>query len=86
MCSDPNLYTSEDTVTIMGREALFPLMGNIVHFGYNFVGWNTEPDGTGTDYAPGQEIKPYREPLPLCKVGEKRACTITYISIMMRKE
>ena len=79
MCSDPNLYTSEDVVTIMGREELFPLMGNIVHFGYNFVGWNTEPDGTGTDYAPGQEISLTDNLYLYAKWEEKEPVTITYI-------
>jgi len=79
MCSDPNLYTSEDVVTIMGREELFPLMGNIVHFGYNFVGWNTEPDGTGTDYAPGQEISLTDNLYLYAKWEEKEPVTLTYI-------
>lgn len=79
MCSDPNLYTSEDTVTIMDQEALFPLMGNIVRFGYNFVGWNTEPDGTGTDYAPGQEINLTDNLYLYAKWEAKEPVTLTYI-------
>ena len=79
MCSDPELYTSEDTVTIMGQEELFPLLGNIVHFGYNFTGWNTEPDGSGTDYAPGQEINLTDNLYLYAKWEEKEPVTITYI-------
>ena len=79
MCSDPNKYTSEDTVTIMDQEALFPLMGNIVRFGYNFVGWNTEPDGTGTDYAPGQEINLTDNLYLYVKWEAKEPVTLTYI-------
>lgn len=79
MCSDPNLYTSEDTVTIMDREALFPLMGNIVNFGYDFTGWNTEPDGTGTDYAPGQETSLTGNLYLYAKWEEKEPVTLTYI-------
>ncbi|MEY8268015.1 InlB B-repeat-containing protein [Lachnospiraceae bacterium 64-25] len=79
MCSDPNLYTSEDTVTIMDREALFPLMGNIVKFGYDFTGWNTEPDGTGTDYAPGQETSLTGNLYLYAKWEEKEPVTLTYI-------
>jgi uncharacterized repeat protein (TIGR02543 family) len=30
-----------------------PNSGNLVRTGYEFVGWNTEPDGTGTRYLPG---------------------------------
>ncbi len=79
MCSDPNLYTSEDAVTIMDREALFPLMGNIVKFGYNFVGWNTEPDGTGTDYAPGQETSLTGNLYLYAKWEAKEPVTLTYV-------
>ena len=79
MCSDPNLYTSEDIVTIMDQEALFPLMGNIVRFGYNFVGWNTEPDGSGMDYAPGQEINLTDNLYLYAKWEAKEPVTLTYI-------
>lgn len=79
VCSDPNLYTSEDAVTIMDREALFPLMGNIVNFGYDFTGWNTEPDGTGTDYAPGQETSLTGNLYLYAKWEEKELVTLTYI-------
>lgn len=79
MCSDPSLYTSEDVVTIMGQEELFPLMGNIVYFGYNFAGWNTEPDGTGTDYAPGQETNLTDNLYLYAKWEEKEPVTLTYI-------
>ena len=79
MCSDPNKYTSEDTVTIMDQEALFPLLGNIVRFGYNFVGWNTEPDGTGTDYAPGQETSLTDNLYLYVKWEAKEPVTLTYI-------
>ncbi len=79
MCSDPNLYTSEDTVTILDQEALFPLMGNIVNFGYNFIGWNTEPDGTGTDYAPGQETSLTGNLYLYAKWEAKEPVILTYI-------
>lgn len=79
MCSDPNLYASEDAVIIMDREALFPLMGNIVKFGYGFNGWNTEPDGMGTDYAPGQETSLTGNLYLYAKWEEKEPVTLTYI-------
>lgn len=28
----------------------------VTRTGYSFAGWNTEPDGTGKDYAPGQRV------------------------------
>ena len=79
MCSDPDKYTGGDTVTIMDQEALFPLMGNIVRFGYDFVGWNTEPDGSGTDYAPGQEINLTDNLYLYAKWEAKEPVTLTYI-------
>ena len=79
MCSDPDQYTGEDTVTIMDQEALFPLMGNIARFGYDFVGWNTEPDGSGTDYAPGQEINLTGSLYLYAKWEAKEPVTLTYI-------
>ncbi len=79
MCSDPDKYTGGDTVTIMDQEALFPLMGNIVRFGCDFVGWNTEPDGSGTDYAPGQEINLTDNLYLYAKWEAKEPVTLTYI-------
>ena len=79
MCSDPNKYTSEDTVVIMDQAALFPLMGNIVKFGYDFDGWNTEADGTGTDYEPGQETNLTGNLYLYAKWKAKEPVTLTYI-------
>ncbi len=79
MCSDPNKYTSEDTVIIMDQAALFPLMGNIVKFGYDFDGWNTEADGTGTDYDPGQETNLTGNLYLYAKWKAKDPVTLTYI-------
>ncbi|GFI19245.1 internalin-A [Lachnospiraceae bacterium] len=79
MCSDPNKYTSEDTVVIMDQAALFPLMGNIVRFGYDFDGWNTEADGTGTDYEPGQETNLTGNLYLYVKWKAKEPVTLTYI-------
>ena len=63
----------------MDQEALFPLLGNIVRFGYNFVGWNTEPDGTGIDYAPLQEINLTENLYLYAKWEAKEPVTLTYI-------
>ena len=79
ICSDPNRYTSKDTAVIMNQEALFPLMGNIVKFGYDFTGWNTKADGTGDDYAPGQEINLTKNLYLYAKWKAKEPVTLTYI-------
>lgn len=78
-CSDPNDYTSEDTVVIMGEEELFPLMGNLVKFGCDFTGWNTEKDGSGTSYMPGQEISLTDDLFLYAQWQEKDPITLTYI-------
>ena len=79
ICSDPNRYTSKDTAVIMDQAALFPLMGNIVKFGYDFTGWNTKADGTGNDYAPGQEINLTKNLYLYAKWEAKDPVTLTYI-------
>jgi uncharacterized repeat protein (TIGR02543 family) len=45
---DPNEYAEGDTLTVLGNT------GSLEKTGYNFDGWNTAADGTGTDYAPGE--------------------------------
>ncbi len=41
---------------IYGKE--YKLTPNILlRPGYSFIGWNTEPDGSGTDYSDGQKVK-----------------------------
>ncbi|MDE7429274.1 MAG: InlB B-repeat-containing protein [Lachnospiraceae bacterium] len=77
--TDPNRYTSKDAAVIMDQEALFPFMGNIVKFGYDFTGWNTKADGTGTDYAPGQEINLTKNLYLYAKWEAKEPVTLTYI-------
>jgi len=78
-CSDPNDYTSEDTVVIMGEEELFPLMVYLVKFGCDFTGWNTEKDGSGTSYMPGQEISLTDDLFLYAQWQEKDPITLTYI-------
>ncbi len=45
---DPAHYLPEQTVTVLGNP------GNLVREGYDFAGWNTQADGTGTTYTAGQ--------------------------------
>lgn len=79
MCSDPNDYTSADTVSIMGEAELFPLMGNLVKSGCDFDGWNTQADGKGTDYMPGQEINLTGDLYLYAKGKAKDPVTLTYV-------
>ncbi len=47
--TDPNNYGQGQTVTV------FDNTGNLVRTGgYNFAGWNTQADGSGTTYSTGQ--------------------------------
>ena len=75
--SDPDRYTSEDTATIMYREALYSIMGHFINPGYDLVGWNTEPDGSGTDYVEGQEIKLTEDLYLYAKWEVKKPVTVT---------
>ena len=43
--TDSKTYEQGETVTVLGNT------GNLVKVGYTFAGWNTQADGSGTDYA-----------------------------------
>ena len=45
--TDGNTYNITNTVTVLGNT------GSLVKTGYNFNGWNTAANGSGTDYSPG---------------------------------
>jgi uncharacterized repeat protein (TIGR02543 family) len=42
-----------DDIPLGSSVTIDPNSGNLVRTGYEFVGWNTEPDGTGTRYLAG---------------------------------
>lgn len=44
--TDPAFYESSDTVTVVGNTGSLSRTG----FNFTFVGWNTEPDGSGDQY------------------------------------
>ena len=46
--ADGNAYESGDTVTTLTNS------GSLTRTDYKFVGWNTQEDGNGTSYAPGE--------------------------------
>ena len=54
---DPNGGKSslKDMSTKYEANLTLPKSG-VTRTGYSFTGWNTEPDGTGNDYAPGQRV------------------------------
>jgi uncharacterized repeat protein (TIGR02543 family) len=47
---DPAQYTEGQTITISGNT------GGLVKEGFAFVGWNTQPDGSGQSYLPGDNF------------------------------
>ncbi|MCL2838133.1 MAG: InlB B-repeat-containing protein [Oscillospiraceae bacterium] len=47
---DDNDYIAGATVTVLGNVAPTPL----IRTNYNFIGWNTQADGGGTQYAAGE--------------------------------
>ena len=42
------LFSTGDTITVLENS------GNLVRTGYNYIAWNTQANGLGTNYAPGQ--------------------------------
>lgn len=76
---DPNLYISEDTVVVLDKTGIYPYMGNLEKAGYDFVGWNTKKDGTGTDYIGGEEINLTGNTYLYAKWEAKEPVTITFI-------
>lgn len=50
--------------------------GNMGKIGYVFVGWNTEPNGTGEEYKPGDQISLY-ENMKLFAQWERSAYTLS---------
>ncbi len=78
-CFDPEEYTADDRAVIMDAEAVSAYMGTLVKPGYDFAGWNTEADGTGTDYTPGQEISLTGDLYLYAKWEAKEPVTITFI-------
>ena len=63
----------------MDDTAASAYMGTLEKYGYDFAGWNTEPDGTGTDYTPGQEVNLTESLYLYAKWEEKEPVTITFI-------
>ena len=77
--ADPGQYTAADTVSIMDEASLLPFIGSMSKAGYDFAGWNTEADGTGTDYAPGQETSLTDDLYLYAKWEAKEPVTLTFI-------
>lgn len=48
--TDGNTYNITDTVTVLGNS------GSLEKTGYTFEGWNTQADGAGADYYPGDSF------------------------------
>ena len=78
-CFDPDEYTGGDMAVIMDAETVSAYMGTLAKYGCDFAGWNTEPDGTGTDYTPGQEVSMMGNLYLYAKWEEKKPVTITFI-------
>ncbi len=78
-CFDPDEYTSDDKAVIMDDLAVSAYIGTLANAGYDFAGWNTEADGTGTDYLPGQEISLTENLYLYAKWEAKEPVTITFV-------
>ncbi len=69
---DPVSYLSGDKAEILDAGDSF------ARTGYQFVGWNTAEDGTGTDYTPGQQIEIETAGLTLYAKWQKPSYSVTY--------
>ncbi|MGD0277485.1 MAG: InlB B-repeat-containing protein, partial [Syntrophales bacterium] len=49
--TDPTNYAQGQVITVLGNP------GNLVKTNFTFAGWNTASDGSGTNYAQGQQFK-----------------------------
>lgn len=76
---DPNPYTSKDTVVILDKDGIYPYMGTLEKAGCDFAGWNTKKDGTGTDYAGGEEIHLTENTCLYAKWEAKKPVIINFI-------
>jgi uncharacterized protein (TIGR02145 family)/uncharacterized repeat protein (TIGR02543 family) len=47
---DTNKYATGDSIVVLGNS------GNLVKVGFSFAGWNTNADGSGTDYNVGSKF------------------------------
>ncbi|WP_270568139.1 InlB B-repeat-containing protein, partial [Clostridium beijerinckii] len=70
--TDLENYEGNDIVTVLGNT-------DLVKPGYTFVGWNTEADGSGIDYAAGSSLTIGSENVTLyAKWTRNQTYTVTY--------
>ncbi len=53
---DDGTGTMEDQTGVVSNSSVMLMPSNFSRPGYGFIGWNTEMDGTGTNYGPSQTI------------------------------
>lgn len=68
---DPSSYSEGDTVTVLDD-------GDLVRTGYSFSSWNTESDGSGTTYIPGETFFMGSENITLYAVWQVLTYYVTY--------
>ncbi|MFH2034527.1 MAG: InlB B-repeat-containing protein, partial [Candidatus Margulisiibacteriota bacterium] len=71
---DTNNYESGQTVTVQGNT------GNLEKAGYRFVGWNTNAEGSGTTYPPGQTFSMGSDNVNLYAKWETSLCLVDFNS------
>ena len=82
-CDDSGNADDAIIETIYDTEFALPETTTMSKTGYNFYGWNTEPDGSGKNFKPGEKVKNLTTEagavtLYVCWL-EKGAHTITYV-------
>ena len=80
-----NSGNADDTIieTTYDTEFALPETTTMSKTGYNFYGWNTEPDGSGKNFKPGEKVKNLTTEAGTVTLYvrwlEKGAHTITYV-------
>ena len=69
---DANSYGTGATVTVLGNT------GSLSRSGFEFIGWNTSADGSGTSYSPGQTFTIRNADVVLFAKWEVKTYTIIY--------
>ena len=77
---DSNTGTGTMPAQIVSYNVATPLNANtFTKTGYDFIGWNTNANGTGTAYAPGASITNLGDIILYAQWIESTNCTVTFV-------
>ena len=74
-------WTVDEESPVKEEQQLIVNTNRFFYEGYDFIGWNTKPDGSGKDYNPGMSISmPSKQITLYAQWKQKDAATLTYHS------